>query len=81
MVSRKKNTPSLDRINDLLKTSYTINQVINLIDKKVEIATTTGKQFLKQDLIPFIDNPLILDGYVDNFKNNYNQNKTYLNQL
>lgn len=76
----KKVTPSLDRINDLLKTDYSMNQIVDLIDKKVEIATTTGKQFLKQDLIPFIDNPLILDGYIDNFKNNYDQNKSYLNQ-
>lgn len=70
--------PNLDRVNDLLKSSYSMVELINLLDEKVKMATTVSKQYFKQDLVPFIDNPLILDGYLENFENNYNQSKTYL---
>jgi len=74
----KKVYPNLNRLNDLLKSSYSIRELISLIDDKVEMATTVSKQYFKQDLMPFIDNPLLLDGYVENFSNNYNQSKEYL---
>ena len=74
----KKVYPNINRLNDLLKSSYSIGQLISLIDDKVEMATTVSKQYFKQDLLPFIDNPLLLDGYVENFYNNYNQSKKYL---
>lgn len=72
--------PNLDRVNDLLKSSYSMVELIHLLDEKVKMATTVSKQYFKQDLMPFIDNPLILDGYLENFENNYNQNKVYLNR-
>jgi len=74
----KKVIPSLDRINDLIKSSYTIIDLVALVDEKVKIATTISQQYFKQDLLPFIDNHLILDGYIENFAKNYNQNKSYL---
>jgi len=74
----KKVIPNLDRINDLIKSSYTITDMVDLVDEKVKIATTISQQYFKQDLLPFIDNPLILDGYIENFTKNYNQNKSYL---
>jgi len=74
----KKVIPNLDRINDLIKSSYTIIDLVALVDEKVKIATTISQQYFKQDLLPFIDNHLILDGYIENFAKNYNQNKSYL---
>jgi len=74
----KKVIPNLDRINGLIKSSYTIIDLVALVDEKVKIATTISQQYFKQDLLPFIDNPLILDGYIENFAKNYNQNKSYL---
>ena len=74
----KKVIPNLDRINDLIKSSYTITDMVDLVDEKVKIATTISQQYFKQDLLPFIDNHLILDGYIENFAKNYNQNKSYL---
>lgn len=74
----KKVVPNLERINDLLKTNYSINEVIGLISNRVKLATTTSRQFFKQDLLPFIDNPLLLDGYIESYEENYNQNKLYL---
>jgi len=74
----KKVIPNLDRINDLLESSYTTTDIVGLVDEKVQIATTISRQYFKQDLLPFIDNPLILDGYIENFAKNYNQNKSYL---
>lgn len=74
-----KNTiPNLARVNDLLKSSYSIPGLLNLLDEKVKIATTVSKQYFKQDLTPFVDNPLILDGYLESFETNYNQSKMYL---
>lgn len=74
----KKVYPNLNRLNDLLDASYSMEQLMNLIDDKVKIASTTSIQYLKQDLLPFIDNPLILDGYAENFQENYNRSKIYL---
>jgi len=74
----KKVIPNLDRINDLLESSYTTTDIVGLVDEKVQIATTISRQYFKQDLLPFIDNHLILDGYIENFAKNYNQNKSYL---
>lgn len=74
-----KNTiPNLARVNDLLKSSYSIPELLSLLDEKVKIATTVSKQYFKQDLTPFVDNPLILDGYLESFETNYNQSKMYL---
>lgn len=74
-----KNTiPNLARVNDLLKSSYSIPGLLNLLDEKVKMATTISKQYFKQDLTPFVDNPLILDGYLESFETNYNQSKMYL---
>jgi len=74
----RKVYPDLGRVNDLLKSSYSMNQLVKLVDDKVKIATTVSKQYFQQDLLPFIDSPLLLDGYVENFWDNYNQSKTYL---
>lgn len=74
-----KNTiPNMARVNDLLKSSYSIPGLLNLLDEKVKMATTISKQYFKQDLTPFVDNPLILDGYLESFETNYNQSKMYL---
>ena len=74
----KKVIPNLSRVNDLLKATYSINQLFEDINQKVMEATTINRQFFKQDLMPFIDNPQILDGYIENYKDNYNNEKKYL---
>ena len=76
----KNVTPNLDRVNDLLKSSYPMEKLVKMLDEKVQIATTASKQYFRQDLVPFIDNPLLLDGYLENFQHNYNQSKMYLNK-
>ena len=76
----KNVTPNLDRVNDLLKSSYSMEKLVKMLDEKVQIATTASKQYFRQDLVPFIDNPLLLDGYLENFQHNYNQSKMYLNK-
>lgn len=76
-----KNTiPNLARVNDLLKESYSMSELVKIIDEKIVMATTAGKQYFKQDLIPFIDNPLILDRYLENFKTTYYQSRMYLRE-
>jgi len=76
----KKVIPNLSRLNDLLKSNYSMDQLVTLIDDKVKMAITTGKQYFKQDLIPFIDNPLILDGYIENYGENYKNSIKYLSK-
>jgi len=74
----KKVYPNLERVNDLMKNNYTIDQLLLLVDEKVKIASGERKMYFKQDLTPFIDNPLLIDGYVDNFEKNYLREKSYL---
>lgn len=74
----KKTTPNLDRLNELLEASLSLQEVMAQVDEKVKEATSTKKRFLKQDLLPFIDNPLILDGYIGSYQDNYERNKQYL---
>lgn len=74
----KQINPNLERINDLMKSNYTIERLLMLVDEKVKMATGVSKLYFKQDLIPFIDNSLLLDGYIDNFENNYLREKSYL---
>ena len=74
----KKVIPNMSRLNDLLTATYSIKQLFENIDQKVIEATTINRLYFKQDLIPFIDNPQILDGYLENYKNNYDNEKMYL---
>jgi len=75
---QQKVTPNLPRINDILKTNYTFNELLTLIDDKVKQAVTVQLQYFKQDLIPFIDNPSLLDRYIEGYHDNYQSNKEYL---
>jgi predicted nucleotidyltransferase component of viral defense system len=74
----KKTNPNWKRLNDLLESSYTISEMILMIDKKVIEAVTLKRQNFKQDLFPFLDNPQILDGYIDSYLENYERYKAYL---
>lgn len=74
----KRINPNLDRVNDLLKKNYSISEILKLIDKKVEKAVTSQRQYFKQDLNAFINNPQILDKYIESYKQNYEINKQYL---
>jgi len=67
--------PNLPRINDLMNKKYTLEKWFDKIDKKIELACTKQKNHLKQDLIPFVDNPLILSRYVDSYSDNYERLK------
>jgi len=62
----------------LLEESLSLQEVMAQVDEKVKEATSTKKRFFKQDLLPFIDNPFILDGYIGSYQDNYERNKQYL---
>lgn len=70
--------PNLSRINDILKTNYSFRELFEILDEKVKQAVTVQLQYFKQDLIPFIDNSDLLDGYLDGYLNNYIASKKYL---
>jgi hypothetical protein len=53
-------------------------KLLKLIDEKVEKAVTVQRQYFKQDLNAFINNPQILDKYIESYKQNYEINKQYL---
>ncbi len=74
----RKTVPNLLRLNDLLHSSYSLKQLIPLIDQKVKGALTVSRQYFKQDLLAFIDNPQLLDGYMENYRENYDNAKKYL---
>lgn len=74
----KKVKPNVPRINDLLKKQLTVAEIIGLLDDKVEKAVTTFRLEMQRDLIPFIDNPEIIKGYVEGYKSNYDLQKQYL---
>jgi hypothetical protein len=44
----------------------------------VEKVVTTFKLEMQRDLIAFIDNPEIIKGYIEGYKENYNFQKQYL---
>jgi len=74
----KKVKPNLPRINDLVKKQLSISDVLDLLDIKVDKVVTVFKLEMQRDLIPFIDNPEIIKGYIEGYKNNYNIQKQYL---
>jgi len=74
----KKTNPNWKRLNDLLQASYTVSELISMMDKKVIEAVTVKSHYFKQDLLPFLDNPDILDGYIENYLENYERYKAYL---
>jgi predicted nucleotidyltransferase component of viral defense system len=74
----KKVKPNVPRINDLLKKKLSQLEIVSLLDDKVKKAVTTYKQELQRDLIPFIDNPELLEGYTEGYKYNYDFQKQYL---
>jgi len=76
---KNKTLPNLQRINSLMQTNYSIDEIFKLIDKQVENATTISKQYFKQDLLPFIDNPQILTKYIESYRENYDMYKKELN--
>lgn len=53
----KKVTPNLNRINDLLKTKYSMNQVIDLIDKKSRNCHLYGYPIFKTRFSSFYRQP------------------------
>lgn len=74
----KKVKPNLPRIQDLLRKQLTMSEILGLLDTKVEKAVTTFKLEMQRDLIAFIDNPEIIKGYIEGYKENYNFQKQYL---
>lgn len=74
----KEVRPNLERINDLLGKKYSMEEVLSLVDKKVILATTKYKTFFRNDLLPFIDNPELIDPYIEGYAKNYEMRKGYL---
>jgi hypothetical protein len=74
----QKIVPNLDRVNSILGTQYDFNQLVDILDQKVDQMIGSQRTYFKQDLIPFIANSQILDKYVDVYQTNYHLNKQYL---
>lgn len=74
----KKVEPNIPRLNDLLKKNFTLRDIVSILDKKVDEAVSTYKLDLQRDLTPFIDNPQLLNGYIEGYKKNYDLKKSYL---
>jgi hypothetical protein len=74
----KKVKPNIPRVNDLMKKQFSMSEILGLLDAKVEKAVTTFRLEMKRDLIPFIDNPEIIKGYIEGYKSNYDFQKQYL---
>jgi hypothetical protein len=58
-----------------------MSEILGLLDVKVEKAVTIFKLEMQRDLIPFIDNPEIIKGYIEGYKSNYDFQKQYLLHL
>jgi hypothetical protein len=74
----KKTYPTFDRTCDILGAQYTPAQLLQLIDNKVNAATGINRLSFKQDLLPYIDNSEVIDGYIESYKENYDRAKAYL---
>lgn len=75
---QKQVYPDMNRLNQMLSSDFSLSEIVSIMDKKVEEAVTIHRHSFKQDLLPFIDNPSILDGYISSYSNNYQFAKQYL---
>lgn len=74
----KKIKPNLPRMNDLMKKQLPMVEILGLLNNKVEKAVTTFRLEMQRDLVPFIDNPELVKGYVEGYRKNYDFQKQYL---
>ena len=74
----KKVRPNLKRLNELVDENMDFKQLVDKLDKKVNLATNKLKTDFKRDLMSFINNNVIVDGYVDEYKKNYSRKIEYL---
>jgi predicted nucleotidyltransferase component of viral defense system len=74
----KKVSINILRLNDLLKSQYSVSEILSLLDSKVEEALTSKKLYFKQDLLPFIDPPQFVEAYIEHYLENYHRYKQYL---
>lgn len=74
----RKVVPNLKRLNELIEESMDFKQLVDKLNKKVDLATGKLKTDFKRDLMPFVSNNAIVDGYVESYKINYSQKIKYL---
>lgn len=67
--------PNLPRLCDLLGRKLSLNQVVNLIDEKVQTMLDKYKSDFIADLQPLLVNPEIVKMYVENFRQEYERNR------
>lgn len=79
----KKVEPNYERAYELIQKEASVvvsdkSKLWDMVDAKVNLATTKFKEDFKRDLLPFIDNNNILSGYVDSYLDNYKREQEYL---
>ena len=86
---QKEIIPNYERLFDLARKESDVygemkddslvkSSLIKALDEKVELANTKFKQDFERDLLPFISNSSIIEGFVDSYWENYSRLKGVL---
>ena len=75
---QQKIKPNMKRLSDILKKKITEEELIKLLDQKVDELVTKYPSDLKRDLGPFLQNPNLIKKYIDKYKDSYDDAKQYL---
>ncbi|EKE00477.1 MAG: hypothetical protein ACD_22C00009G0005 [uncultured bacterium] len=86
---QKEIIPNYERLFDLARKESDVygemkddslvkSSLIKTLDEKVELANTKFKQDFERDLLPFISNSSIIEGFVDSYWENYSRLKGVL---
>lgn len=67
----KKIIPNLKKLNEIIGENLDFKQLVDRLNKRVDLVTSKLKTDFKRDLMPFISNNAVVDGYVDEYKTNY----------
>lgn len=70
--------PNLKVVRDKLNEEIFMDDLIRRLNQKVDLATSKYPSDFKKDIIPFIENPDIVDKYVEKYKENYLESVKYL---
>jgi hypothetical protein len=74
----KKIKPNMVRLQNILDMKITNKELVEMLDKKVDELSKKYSSDLKRDLSPFLQNPNIINKYINNYKASYDSEKLYL---
>jgi len=75
----KQIIPNLQRINDLIKEDLSSKELVDKLNKKVELAINKFKLDFKRDLLPFVAlSEISINDYLKSYQNNYLDKVKYL---